>query len=76
MTEALFYYLFLLSLGGFLVLGFFSILAFVNSEGLQIKEDRSLHSGILLLTNGVIYLLIAVFLKLNQSRRLVKALTM
>ena len=76
MTEALFYYLFLLSLGGFLVLGFFSILAFVNSERLQIKEARSLHSGILLLTNGVIYLLIAVFLKLNQSRRLVKALTM
>lgn len=76
MTEALFYYLFLLSLGGFLVLGFFSILAFVNSEGLQIKEDRSLHSGILLLTNGMIYLLIAVFLKLNQSKRLVKALTM
>lgn len=76
MTEALFYYLFLLSLGGFLVLGFFSILAFVNSEGLQIKEDRSLHSGILLLTNGMIYLLMAVFLKLNQSKRLVKALTM
>lgn len=76
MTEALFYYLYLLSLGGFLVLGFFSILAFVNSEGLQIKENRSSHSGILLLTNGIFYLLIALFLKFNQSKFLVKSLTM
>lgn len=76
MPEALFYYLYFISLGGFIFLLFFSILSFINSEGLEIKQDHHINSGVLLLTNCIIYLIIAIFLKINQSKSYVKSLTL
>lgn len=70
-----FYYLYIISIGGFVVLLVFAILSFANSEGMNIKVNRNIHSGVLLLMNSVMYLGCAILLtwyqrKNNRKRKL------
>lgn len=59
-------YFFIISAFGFGVLLIFSIMSFANCECLQIKSGKHTNSGILLITNSFVYLIIAIIMKACQ----------
>lgn len=59
-------YFFLISIFGFGVMLIFSIMSFSNCECLQIKQGQYISSGIILITNSLIYLTIAIIIKTRQ----------
>lgn len=70
MSIYLYYYIYLVSLGGFFILFFFSILSFKNNEALEIKENRHNNSGTMCLIDSFIYLGIAIFIYFKHKREL------
>lgn len=68
MSNALFGYIFIISTSGFFVLFIFSMMSFANSESLQIEEGKKNNSGVMLLVNSIIYLIIAIFVKFKQFK--------
>ncbi len=68
MSNALFNYIFIVSTSGFIVLFIFSMMSFANSESLQIEKGKKNNSGVMLLVNSIIYLLIAIFVKIKQNK--------
>ncbi len=73
MSETCLNYLFIIALSGFIYLLILSFFAFSNSESLKIKKNKHTNSGIMLLINSLIYLLIAVYL--NYKKRKIKKTT-
>ena len=73
MSETCLNYLFIIALSGFIYLLILSFFAFSNSESLKIKKNKHTNSGVMLLTNSLIYLLIAVYL--NYKKRKIKKTT-
>ena len=68
MSNALFNYIFIISTSGFFVLFIFSMMSFANSESLQIEKGKKNNSGVMLLVNSIIYLIIAIFVKFKQNQ--------
>lgn len=60
MSKGLLIYIFLISGFGFILLLILSILAFLDVESLEIEENRNKNSGIMLLVNSIVYLIIAI----------------
>ena len=73
MSETCLNYLFIIALSGFIYLLILSFFAFSNSESLKIKKNKHKNSGIMLLINSLIYLLIEVYL--NYKKRKIKKTT-
>ena len=65
-----YYYLFLISLGGFFILLFFSIMSFRNNEALEIKTNKNKNSGWMCLIDSIIYLIIAIFINYKHKKEL------
>ena len=70
MSIYLYYYIYLISLGGFFILFFFSILSFRNNEFLEIKDGKNKNSGIMLLIDSLIYLAIALYVNYKHRKEL------
>ena len=70
MSIYLYYYIYLISLGGFFILFFFSILSFRNNEALEIKLGKNKNSGIMCLINSLIYLAIALYINYKHRKEL------
>ena len=70
MSIYLYYYIYLISLGGFFILFFFSILSFRNNEFLEIKDGKNKNSGIMLLIDSLIYLSIALYVNYKHRKEL------
>ena len=70
MSIYLYYYIYLISLGGFFILFFFSILSFRNYEFLEIKEGKNNNSGFICLLDSLVYLTIAIYMKYKHKRKL------
>ena len=70
MSIYLYYYIYLISLGGFFILFFFSILSFRNNEFLEIKNGKNKNSGIMLLIDSLIYLAIALYVNYKHRKEL------
>ena len=70
MSIYLYYYIYLLSLGGFFIFIFFSILSFRNHEALEIKVGKNKNSGIMCLIDGLIYLAIALYINYRHRKAL------
>jgi hypothetical protein len=70
MSIYLYYYIYLISLGGFFILFFFSILSFRNNESLEIKKDKHKNSGIICLIDSFIYLAIALYVNFRHRKEL------
>ena len=70
MSIFLYYYLFLISLGGFCILLFFSIMSFRNNEALVIKSNKNKNSGVMCLVDSIIYLLIAIYVNYKHKKEL------
>ena len=70
MSIYLYYYIYLISLGGFFILFFFSILSFRNNEFLEIKDGKNKNSGIMLLIDSLIYLTIALYVNYKHRKEL------
>ena len=68
MAGLCFNYLFSISIGSAIILFIFSIMAFLNIEGLKIKSGKYIISGIMLLINSLFYTAIAVFLKIKMNK--------
>ena len=68
MAGMCFNYLFLISTGSAIILFIFSIMAFLNIEGLKIKTGQYIKSGIMLLINSLFYTAIAAFLKIKMNK--------
>ena len=74
MPEGFFNYFFLISFSGYIYLLFLSILSFTNNESLKIASNKHTNSGVMLLVNSFVYGAIALFLKVNQKKKYIKAL--
>ena len=70
MSIFLYYYIYLISLGGFFILFFFSILSFRNNESLEIKEGKNKNSGVMCLIYSLIYLAIAIYINYKHRKEL------
>jgi len=70
MSNYLYYYIYLISLGGFFILFFFSILSFRNNESLEIKEGKHKNSGIMCLIDSLIYLAIALYVNYKHRKEI------
>ena len=70
MSIYLYYYIYLISLGGFFILFFFSILSYRNNEFLEIKEGKNKNSGTMLLIDSLIYLAIALYVNYKHRKEL------
>ena len=70
MSIYLYYYIYLISLGGFFILFFFSILSFRNNEFLEIKDGKNKNSGTMLLIDSLIYLAIAFYINYKHRKEL------
>jgi hypothetical protein len=70
MSIYLYYYIYLISLGGFFILFFFSILSFRNNEFLEIKDGKNKNSGTMLLIDSLIYLAIALYVNYKHRKEL------
>lgn len=70
MSIYLYYYIYLISLGGFFILFFFSILSFRNNESLEIKEGKHKNSGIMCLIDSLIYLAIALYVNYKHRKEI------
>ena len=70
MPIYLYYYIYLLSLGGFFILFYFSILSFKNNEALEIKPGKNKNSGVMCLINSLIYLAIALYVNYKYRNEL------
>ena len=70
MSIYLYYYIYLVSLGGFFILFFFSILSFRNNESLEIKSGKHNNSGVMCLIDSLIYLAIAIFINYKYRKEL------
>ncbi len=70
MSIFLYYYIYLISLGGFFILFFLSILSFRNNEALEIKEGKNKNSGIICLFDSFIYLAIALYINYRHRKEL------
>ena len=70
MSIYLYYYIYLISLGGFFILFFFSILSFRNNEFLEIKDGKNKNSGTMLLIDSLIYLAIALYINYKHRKEL------
>lgn len=68
MSTVLYLYLFILGCCGFVVLLVLSVMAFCNNEAFEITEDKHMHSGIMLMVNSVVYLIIAIVIKLKYVK--------
>jgi hypothetical protein len=70
MSIYLYYYIYLISLWGFFILFFFSILSFRNNEFLEIKDGKNKNSGTMLLIDSLIYLAIALYINYKHRKEL------
>jgi len=70
MSIYLYYYIYLISLGGFFILLFFSILSFRNNESLEIKPGKNKNSGVMCLIDSFIYLAIALYINYKHRKEL------
>ena len=70
MSIYLYYYIYLISLGGFFILFFFSIFSFRNNEFLEIKDGKNKNSGTMLLIDSLIYLAIALYINYKHRKEL------
>ena len=70
MSIYLYYYIYLVSLGGFFILFFISILSFRNNEALEIKSGKHTNSGVMCLIDSLIYLAIAIYIYYRHQREL------
>lgn len=70
MSIYLYYYIYLVSLGGFFILFFFSILSFRNNEALEIKSGKHKNSGVMCLIDSIIYLGIAFYIYYKHRKEL------
>jgi len=68
MSIYLYYYIYLISLGGFFVLFFFSVLSFKNNEALEIKQGKHKNSGVMCLIDSIIYLGIAIYVNYKYKK--------
>ena len=68
MLIYLYNYIYLISIGGFFILFFFSILSFRNYEVLEIKEGKNNNSGIICLIDSLVYLTIAIYMKYKHKK--------
>lgn len=58
----------ILSICGFVFLFILACMAFANYYCLEIKEDKHISSGVMLITNSIIYLIIAIGLIIHEKR--------
>ena len=72
MSIYLYYYIYLISLGGFFILFYFSILSFRNYESLEIKEGRNKNSGVICLIDSFVYLAIALYINYKHKKKYTK----
>ena len=70
MSIYLYYYIYLISLGGFFILFFFAILSFRNNEALEIKTGKHKNSGVMCLIDSLIYLAIALYVYYKHRKEL------
>ena len=70
MSIYLYYYIYLVSLGGFFILFFISILSFRNNEALEIKSGKHINSGVMCLIDSLIYLAIAIYIYYRHQKEL------
>ena len=70
MSIYLYYYVYLVSLGGFFILFFFAILSFRNNEALEIKPGKHNNSGVMCLIDSFIYLGIAIYIYYRHRKEL------
>ena len=72
MNSIIYNYIIILSLSGFGFLLILSFMAFGNFESLKIKNGKNKNSGIMLLVDSLIYLLIAffVFYKYKKKKKM------
>ena len=70
MSIYLYYYIYLVSFGGFIILFFLSILSFKNYKSLEIKSGKHNNSGVMCLIDSLIYLAIAIFINYKYRKEL------
>lgn len=69
MTSGAYVYLLILSTGSSFVSFLFSILAFLNLEGMRIEKGKNINSGVLLLVNSILFFIVAYFSKTKLSKQ-------
>jgi hypothetical protein len=69
MNSIIYNYIIILSLSGFGFLLILSFMAFGNFESLKIKNGKNKNSGIMLLVDSLIYLLIAFFILYKYKKK-------
>lgn len=68
MSNLLSNYFKILSICGFVFLLILACMAFSNYYCLEIKDKRHINSGVMLITNSIIYLLIAIALIIQERK--------